>query len=214
MVYGSQYQVYGAGICPNCQTTHSPQYRIKETQKSRFKLMQFMAEMSTILTPTPKTGVRKKAPVVIHAGARQKYMVGILISGGRTLVAASGNNHHKGEFVRVAKMKHYHICPPRRALSGNNKSVVGRQIPNGQYMATQRAGASVAGNCAAPRLIQEALSMPALAKNYQNWKMSEVFYQPNTARRTKDNLYWVHGLSAHHCETCDNLVPLLMCPNP
>jgi hypothetical protein len=26
------------------------------------------------------------------------------------------------------------------------------------------------------------------------------------------SLYWVPGLSAHSCETCDRLVPLLMCP--
>lgn len=26
------------------------------------------------------------------------------------------------------------------------------------------------------------------------------------------SLYWVPGLSAHSCETCENLVPLLMCP--
>lgn len=27
------------------------------------------------------------------------------------------------------------------------------------------------------------------------------------------SLYWVPGLSAHSCETCEKLVPLLMCPN-
>jgi hypothetical protein len=27
------------------------------------------------------------------------------------------------------------------------------------------------------------------------------------------SLYWVPGLSAHSCETCERLVPLLMCPN-
>lgn len=212
MVYGGSYQVYGAGVCPNCHAAHVPTFQIQESQQSRFRLMQFMAEMSTILTAVPSIGPTR--PPVVHAGAGQRFMLGILISGVTTLVAASGNSHTRRDFVRVAGMKDYMICPPRKALQGPNTSAAGRQIPIGQYMATQRAGASPPGDCAAPRLIQQALSMPALAANLQRWEMSEVFYQPNTERRTKSDPYWVHGLSAHHCATCDNLIPLLMCPVP
>ena len=212
MAYGDKYQIYGAGNCPNCHRIHAPQYQINETQSSRFRLMQFIAEMSTILTPAPPIGPSR--PPIMHGSARQKYMIGVLISGGTTLVAASGTNHNKADFQRVANMKGYQICPPRKALLDINTSLGGRQIPAGQYMATQRGGASPPGDCAAPRLIQQALSVPALAGNYNNWAMSEVFYQPNTQRRTRDDPYWVHGLSAHHCATCDNLVPLLMCAIP
>ena len=210
MVYGGSYQVYGAGVCPNCGVAHAPAFQIKESQRSRFKLMQFMAEMSTILTATPSIGPSR--PPLVHAGAGQRFMLGILISGASTLVAASGNNHTRHDFERVAQMKGYTTCPPRKAMEGFNVSAVGRRIPTGQYMATQRAGASPPGSCAAPRLIQKAFSIPAIAVNRQHWEMSEVFYQPNTERRTRNDPYWVHGLSAHHCATCDNLVPLLMCP--
>lgn len=211
MVYGDSYQTYGGGLCPNCHGTHAPQYKIKETQQSRFKLMQFMAEMSTALTPAVAVGPSR--PPVIHAGAGQKFMLGILICGGTTLIAASGNNHSRADFRRVAELKGYRICPPRKATEGVNVSVCGRAIPAGQYMATQSAGASPPGDCAAPRLIQQALSMSGVAGSSQMWEMSEIFYQPNTERRTRDDSHWVHGLSAHHCGTCDTLVPLLMCPN-
>jgi hypothetical protein len=91
---------------------------------------------------------------------------------------------------------------------------VRRQIPAQEYQATQGPGGPTPGNCAAPRLIQHAFTIPAVAENWRNWEMSEVYYQPNTARRTQDDSQWVHGLSAHHCTTCERLVPLLMCTRP
>lgn len=209
MVYGGKLQHYGTGSCPHCHKVHGSEFQILESQRSRFKLMQFMAEMSTTFTPPSESG---PARPIIHASAKQKFMLGILICGGTTLVAASGHRK-KADFERVAKLKGYQICPKQSAMQGPNKSVAGRQIPTGQYMATQCAGASRPGDCAAPRLVQHALANPAMAAKFQDWEMSEVFYQPNTSRRTKDNTYWMHGLSAHHCATCEKLIPLIMCPS-
>ncbi|MEM9458730.1 MAG: hypothetical protein AAGF11_31425 [Myxococcota bacterium] len=204
-MYGEHYQVYGATQCPNCNQVHAPTHQIPETQRSRFRLMQLMSEMSTTVTAG-------NAPV-ISGGAKQKFMVGLLISGNDIIVAASGGGYRTGAFVNAAAAKGYAVCPPRSATEGVNLSVVDRVIPSDQYAGCQADGASPAGACAAPRLIQYALSQPGMAANRANWEMSEIMYQPNTGRRAKDNLVWVHGLSAPHCATCENLVPLLMCPD-
>jgi len=166
--------------------------------------MQLIAEMSAQENAAHR--------IVMNAGAGQKFMIGLLITPAATLVATSGGNLNNGSFVAAAGRKHYQICPARKATVGVHQSVVGRVIPAGQYMSMQAGGASPAGDCAAPRLIERAFELNAAPRNLAAWAMSEVFYQPNTQRRTRDDLYWVHGLSAHSCATCANLVPLLLCP--
>ncbi len=219
MVYGSRYEVYGAGVCVRCGRAHPAASQIPETQQSRFKLMQFLAEMSTAMAGTPEDYVVGRTvgpfrPPIIDAGAGQKFMVGLLLAGGQTLVSVSGNNLANGAFTAAVTRKRYVVCGARKAPVGVHNSVVDRVIPAGQYMATQGAGASPAGDCAAPRLIERAFELiPAgPLRDPSTWAMSEVFYQPKTSRRTADDLHWVHGLSAHSCATCQNLVPLLLCP--
>jgi len=201
MTYGSQYQIYGAGTCPKCTVPHAKFMRIKETSKSRFKILQFQRELMC----------RTSGPLTINVGAGQKFMVGLLISGQTILVAASGNNN--GRIQATANLKGYTLCPQINGYVGH-QSRVGRNIPTNEYQHTRAPGAPNPGQCAAPRLIQHALTIPAVKNNWRNWEMSEVYYQPNTERRTRDNSHWVHGLSAHHCNTCDNLIPLLMCTRP
>jgi hypothetical protein len=211
MTYGEQYETYGGTICPRCNVAHQAQWQIRERLRSRFKLMQFIAEMAT----TMHTGPNQIAPApYIHAGAGQKFMIGLLDTGALTLVAASGGNLNNQAFMQAAQRKGYTICGPRKATLGNHVSIVNRPIPAGQYMSMQAQGASPPGDCAAPRLIERALELFPAPRNIAGWTMSEVFFQPNTARRTRDDLHWVHGLSAHHCATCANLVPLLLCPVP
>lgn len=208
-MYGSNYQVYGAGPCPRTNRPHALASQIRETQRSRFVLMQLIAEMSTAMSGAGG-GIARP---VMHAGAGQKFMLGVLLTGGATYVAASGSNNGNNALVTACMRKGYTLCPPRSATGGVHHAVSGRVIPAGQYMSMQAPGASRAGDCAAPRLIEQAIATPAALANRANWAMSEVFYQPNTARRAQDDLYWVHGLSAHSCATCENLVPLLLCPD-
>jgi hypothetical protein len=203
-MYGGHYLIYGSGFCAHCGARHAAGAQLRETPRSRFRLVQLMAEMST----TFQAGGRP----LVHAGAGQKFMLGLLIAGGRTYVATSGGNLANAAFVAAAGRKGYTICPARRPLVGVNRSAGGRAIPAGQYMAMQAAGASPAGDCAAPRMIQRALELGAV--NPAGWEMSESYYQPNTDRRLRDDSCWVHGLSAHSCKTCENLVPLLLCPRP
>jgi hypothetical protein len=205
MVYGSDWQTYGSSPCPRCGAAHGAAWQIPETQRSRFRLMQLVAEMGTRSTRNARN---------ISAGVGQKFMLGLLIAGGTTFVATSGGNLGNATFVAAANAKGYTICTARRYNIGNNFSVVNRAISPGQYMSMQAPNASPAGDCAAPRLLQQAFQTLPAPHQPNNWEMSEVFYQPNTSRRTSDNNYWIHGLSAHSCATCANLVPLLLCSAP
>jgi hypothetical protein len=157
----------------------------------------------------PDTPGRNWKALMTEPGAGQKFMVGLLLSGETQLVAASGKNNSKLQFL--AQSMGLILCPEITSTT-EHLSCVGRVIAPAEYEATQAIGGPTPGNCAAPRLIEHAFTLPNVRANMANWEMSEIYYQPNTKRRTKDDLYWEHGLSAHHCDTCDALVPLLMCP--
>lgn len=200
--YGSTYQVYGSHACGNCGVPHARFMHVKETSRSRFKLMHFMAEI---------TARHQNGGIFTHNMGSQRFMLGLLISGNQILVAASGNNNNK--ITATANALGYTVCPAIVNTAGN-RSRVNRLIPQPQYAGTQVMGDPNPGNCAAPRLIQHATTLPAVKANWRAWEMSEVFFHPKTSHRTASAPYWVHGLSAHSCGTCENLVPILMCPRP
>lgn len=45
-MYGSSHIVYGTHTCKECKAPHSAAYHIKESSRSRFRLLQFAAEMN------------------------------------------------------------------------------------------------------------------------------------------------------------------------
>jgi hypothetical protein len=143
----------------------------------------------------------------------QKFMMGLLVSPTvpQILVAVSGPNTNNVAFQAAAGGKGYTICQPVGAV---HQSRIGRAIPNVEYAAAQGVGAGAPGDCAAPRILEAAFAIPAVAADWANWEMSEIYYQPHTGRRLQNDYHWVHGLSAHSCNTCNNLIPLLMCPHP
>jgi len=209
---GTRYQAYGAGPCSLCRQPHAVPLHVKESSASRFKLMQFAAELMSHTSAVP--------PPNIAVTGENRFMLGLLISGRNVLVSASGDNSRRGnkvqaKLVPIAKLKGYTLCPPiDRTVAQTSR--VGRTISVAEYAGAQAAGAAPPGLCAAPKLIHYACSVPALKENWANWEMSEVFYLPDTKKRTpkpgKNAPRWTHGLSAPHCATCNNLIPLLMCP--
>ena len=85
--YGSTYQVYGSHACSACSESHARVLHIKETRRSRFKLMQFMAEI---------TARHQNGGILAHnIGGNQRFMLGLMVSGDRIFVAASGNNNNR-----------------------------------------------------------------------------------------------------------------------
>lgn len=195
-VYGDT-MVYGDTTCRLCGEVHDPGKYIRENGSSRFKLMQLMMT------------VRFDASA---AAGQQNRMFGILITPSRTYAAHSGpTNAGNTPFLQKATQKGYTACPPRTATGGPHTSFCGTVITPAEYTACYVAqGGYVAGNCAAPRLLEQALEdhrANGWGINFANWFMSEVMYQPGQVGN------WTHGLTAESCKTCKNLVPMFLCPN-
>lgn len=206
------YLIYGAGKCRLCGL-RGANHQIRETQRSRFLAMQLIAEMSADIAFGAQT-----APALVMTGAnRHKLMVGVLDCGGTIIAACSGHNDHLQPFVRAARRKGYIMAPYRNPPY---KTRGGGTISDAELTASHGGGnAPQPGICAAPKLILEAFARGLHANDgWRHWQMSEVFYQPNTTRRTAE-MYsghaakYDHGVSQYHCITCDKLVPMLMCGN-
>ncbi|SAL05168.1 hypothetical protein AWB78_07336 [Caballeronia calidae] len=205
-MYGSQYVLYGATrACPRCAEIHPPREGIQETAISRFKLMQLMFELVYANLHNPGT-------------CRQEdRMFGILTTPLRVYAAHSGPTQNgTTSFLTAACKRGYKICDERSASLPGRIDIRFNEIPAEEYEATYtRGGGYRPGACAAPRLIQQAIL------DYQHtgqhidpttWAMSEVMYKKNpTKSPAGDGQDWIHGLTAHSCETCARLVPLLLC---
>jgi hypothetical protein len=143
-------------------------------------------------------------------------MLGILICPEQIFISASGAGMKIGDFKTIAERRGFTICKERTADTAPRRTIFGDPISREVYVASKADGASEPGNCAAPRLIQMATEEPSVdTERFQEWQMSEVMYLPITSARTREQsggLVWTHGLTMHSCETCQNLVPILMCP--
>jgi hypothetical protein len=339
--YGDELLVYGSGHCARCNAVHEAHYHLKESRRSRFRLLQFVAEMSSFAVvgngPKPwtemasetgdpvkplklaalrsmrggiplvdvttaryggaeirsdvvkllrrrpgltskemmeelepeesyintgaKTGPDGKKPLVVkglaegkfenvlaalltsgniaHDGGKPKryqvierlrptgvtavtaettgeFMVGILICPERTYVAASGPGLDNPKFRAIAARKGYSVCKARTVDTVPRTTTRGEPISRELYVGAKDPTAPDPGNCAAPRLIQQATEDGSIDKlKRKEWEMSEIYYLPSTAKRTSEQnngLYWLHGLTAHSCQTCEKLVPILLCP--
>lgn len=183
MTYGEVWQTYGSGTCPRCGVAHMP--FIRETTRSRF-------ELQRLILQTMNLDQQADEPLSITPpGAGQSYMLGVLVSGNNVIVSASGNNNNNPRLIgaiaalnaqQTSNMR-YTLAAAITGFAGHQSRVL-RAIPDTEYAATRVNGASAPGNCAAPRLIKHAIGQTALRTNWQNWELSEVFSQPNTAGRT------------------------------
>jgi hypothetical protein len=153
----------------------------------------------------------------VAAETSGEFMIGILICPEKTFVAASGPGFQNSKFRAVAQQKAYTVCRPRTAETTPRTTIFGAAISHDEYASAKDATAGEPGTCAAPRLIQEATEDPATdTERHEDWRMSEIYYLPNNDRRIREqnenDLYWLHGVTAHSCKTCEKLVPLLLCP--
>ncbi len=197
------YTVYGNGRCGLCNL-RGRTHEIHETRQSRFRLMQFLAEMSTDFGGGHFT---------ITGAGSHNFMMGLLMCGGHTLVAASGNNDNKPFIINAANRKGYTHCVRHVGPMITRSNL---QLTAAQVQACQAPGASGPGYCAAPKLISRAIALNYhQTTDVSQWQMSEIMYQPNTDRRTRalerNQVAYDHGVSQASCATCHNLVPMLMC---
>jgi hypothetical protein len=208
MQYGEQYITYGASRpCARCGIVHSPSAGIRESSQSRFMLMQLLAEIAY-----------NKSKNFNIAGNQEPRLLGIQITPVAIYAAQSGDwQQGHTQFLLGALGKGYRICPPRRPDMPGNIDASGRPITPQMYRSTNRVGNGgyPPGNCAAPRLIQQAIHdhrNQGRRINPTRWSMSEVMYKLDPAEVPPNGRQdWVHGLTAFSCETCARLVPTLLC---
>jgi len=201
------YITYGAARCSLCHLMGA-NHQIRETQRSRFRAMLFIAEMSA------RAG-DGAGQIIMHGSNNQKFMIGALIAGATTIVACSGNHDNFAPMITAAAHLGYAMAgyraPPFATRGGGTVSLVEAGAAHAGGNAPQP------GRCAAPKMILEAFSRNLhLNDAWRQWEMSEVFFQPSTSRRTTEinsNFppIYDHGLSQRHCATCNTLVPMLMC---
>jgi hypothetical protein len=150
--------------------------------------------------------------------SQQARMFGILITPIGIYAAQSGNwAGGNTPFLIGALGRGYTICPPRTANGPSNTDAAGRPISPALYRSANRVnqGGYAAGNCAAPRLIQQAIldhQAQSVRINPARWSMSEVMYKLNPSEVPAPGRQdWIHGLTAFSCATCERLVPILLC---
>jgi hypothetical protein len=198
-MYGDSYLVYGAKTCRHCGEAHEDRLHIKETRRSRFKLMQFMALTRSRVD---------RAWTSFDGNSIQPTMLGLLIAQGLTIVAHSGRVTHEGDAAfRAAATEYGYASVMQNELDQPFVSLAGRRISDDELArtrGTRRGFDYPPGSCAAPRLIRKAFRLIA-NPNPATWEMSEIYCSAGGGG------YWVHGLSAHSCDTCESLVPLLLC---
>ena len=145
---------------------------------------------------------------VVAVGAGKKFMIGVLVADKKIFVAASGSNLNRIEAAAKSLSRSLGkvvLCEPRTA-QGIHKTWGGADVASAEYLQTKVDNEP--GTCAAPRIIEQAMADADAVKVRDNWEMTEVWFDPNAEA---DESY-VHGLSAKHCNTCDKLIPLLLCP--
>lgn len=154
-------------------------------------------------------------------GSRKDWagMLGLLTTPEGIYVSAAGTfaDKTKGLFGYVAKKLGYKVCD--KTTKGDTPSIRGAKISKELYDDTRVD--NVPGSCAAPKLIQQYIADKMKSGgqiNVSQLHMSEIYFVPDTDTRTEKTqsqggLYWTPGLTAHSCETCRKLLPMLLCPS-
>lgn len=193
-VYGSTWAHYGTKACSICKKVHLDTKTIKESSKSRFKLMQVLME---VRLSSAWTG----------ASDNEDRMFGLLITPQKTFATHSGDlKGGNTPFLKAALAKGHTLALTQEEKAGGNHTGLGGPIKPHIYQSAKVGGAYKPGNCAAPRLVEAAIEDGTVTKDPSLWAMSEVMYNPSGS-----NQQWWHGLTAHSCATCDKLVPMLLC---
>ena len=199
-MYGSTHQIYGSKACARCGRYHGRSDQVLETHGSRFKLMRLLVELQL----TPMLARRTGADVPALNADR---MFGVLVTPEKTFATHSGDLLDGATpFLLLAKSRKMTLALTQEEKQGKHTARAG-VIPQHIYQSAKVAGAYKPGNCAAPRLIEAALKDPDVSHDPMTWSMSEVMYNP-----TGSNQQWWHGLTANSCDTCEKLVPMLLCP--
>lgn len=135
-------------------------------------------------------------------------MIGVLRGNNDTFLAAcSPADGTPGQMAFAVAVQTGRFRLPGLILAGNlpnagTTSRGGRTVGAAEIRRCSVAGHPIAGRCAAPKLIHVAQQQNVP----RPWSLSEVFFDPALA-----NPHHIHLNTAESCQTCRQLLPLLLC---
>lgn len=214
---------YANTLCQHCNAIHAPAIHIDENLETKRRTKEIVHHLSLIYN---RQGggrtVPAGAPQITNAEAERPYIIGVLKAGPLTFVAHSGG----ASATFTEALRRVTMTMPGLILAG--PVVVPVQTRGGTPIApaviagcqAPLPGGNVPLSCAAPKLIDAANRNPAAIMPYF---MSEVWVDVRnferatavTGARTElviAGVHTDHGHSRQSCATCQNVVPILMCP--
>jgi hypothetical protein len=180
---------YGTGMCLICGKDHAQDRTLLESGGSKAFVEVLMANL-------------------VRVGFNENGMVGALVPKGgfKVLIACSGVGP-RPKFDEAARgMGNTIVCPDVVKQSVQTRG--GRPVAVAQIDGCKVKNEPL--QCAAPKMI-----------NYANrhgyplpYSMTEAMFNPSTHKRFfgQHKGFTIHGHTVGSCETCQNIVPLLMCP--
>lgn len=215
--------------------------RLPHETDAAFKRRQALEVFRRGLARRPDVGDIGQGPVPHRDAADWKAMLGLLITPNGIYATAAGTFRNNETLQHVIRKKKYKTCiKPCQTSSIHGLAISkpqfgtppGAKEPNvpGSCAAPRLIGQWIEDAKKNKWTLDKGRSLEA-----QGWAMSEIYFLPNTAERFKamypgfvelrvdgktaaygyerdKGLYWLPGLTAHSCDTCERVVPLLLCP--
>lgn len=213
---------YADTHCQHCNAIHAPALHIDESLETKRRSKEIVHHLSLIYN---RQGggrvVPAGAPLITNAEADRPYIIGVLRAGPLTFVSHSGG----ASATFTEALRRITLTMPGLIIASpvilpvrtRGQTAIAPAVIAG----CQAPGSNVPLSCAAPKLIDAANRNPAAIMPYS---MSEVWVDVRnferatavTGARTEAIIAAVHtdhGHSRLSCATCQNVVPILMCPN-
>ncbi|MGO9337640.1 MAG: hypothetical protein ACLPY1_09050 [Terracidiphilus sp.] len=210
---------YANTVCGTCLAPHAVNHHLTESLATKRRAKEIVFHLMQIYN---KTGMG--AGALTNAEREARFVFGVLVAGAHTLVGVSGVAVPANFAMAVGRIPGVNLVG---AVAAPVRTYGGTVIAPGVIVACQAPGANVPLSCAAPKLIVAANLLHAAggaAAPNVPYAMSEVWCDPRqwerrtavTATRNEaaiNAVFTDHGQSRLSCATCQNLLPLLMCPN-
>jgi len=213
---------YANTFCANCLAVHPVGDHIDENLETKRRTKEIVFHLSLIFNRMGGGRARPVGLAITNAEASRPLIVGVLTAGPRTYVARSGGPGAAPAFDEALRQVLQSL--PTLQIAGPVVVPVltrgGTAIGAANIAGCHVPGSNVPLQCAAPKLIDAANRDPLAVMPYH---MSEVWFDAHnyeratavTATRSEATIAGVftdHGHTRLSCATCQNVVPILMCP--
>jgi hypothetical protein len=211
---------YGNTHCRNCNTIHPQGSHVDESLETKRRAKEIVFHMSQIFL---NQGLGRALPPggapLVRRELERPTIIGVLVAGGRTHVANSGGSSpFFNEAIRriqrhIPNLIHVQTVIQPVLTRGRTQippaTIANCQVDNGPLQ------------CAAPKLIDAANR--TVGQNLRlHYSMSEVWFDASTFERSTvvtdrrneaaiARVHTDHGRSRTSCQTCQNVLPMLLC---